>query len=241
MNILLIRRDDILRICPDDVKKRFSEEELMHIARELGAFWQYDYVAAEKGRVGQHALLKSGRHSDGFFASKILLEHENILEIMARQIARTSSCLGLSHIAGVPNGATELAQKTAGFLPGVEVVKLEKIDGFIRLLSDIPPGSAVLFVEDFCTRGTGFMEAVHEVILRCKDAVVLPWLLCIINRGGLSVIEMENLGKFLIFPIAEVRITDWEKEECPLCKMGSIPVKPKESQENWKGLLSPQA
>ena len=115
-HILDMSRHEIWGIRPEEVTRLLTADEVVHIAILLGAFWTYDYEAAQKGRAGMHALLKSGLHSDGFFVSRIMLQTENILEIMARQMVMCLKKAGLSQVdwvAGIPDGATKLGERIA--------------------------------------------------------------------------------------------------------------------------------
>lgn len=165
-------------------------EEVVHIATILGAYWQYDYAAAQKGRLGLHALLKSGWHSEGFIDMKILLQHENIMEIIAHQIVLQIRSLGLTtpdRIVGVPNGATELATRIAKML-GTRSVRMEKVGGRMILDTEIPDGTSVLCVEDVCTRATGYKEAIREIANKYPFANFVPYAPVIFNRGELEII-----------------------------------------------------
>ncbi len=244
MNILGMNKAGLLlTLDPKFVRRSLTAEEVLYIAKTLDAFWQYDYFAAQQRRFGLHALLKSGLHSDGFFVSKILLEHENIRSIMARQIIMRLEDANIAwpdYIAGIPDGATLLGERVAWIL-GVPEAKMKKIDGRITLATEVPDGATLLFIEDFCTRGTGFTEAVLEVK---KKNPCVEFVLCdpvIINRGGLKTVSIDGIGDFEILPVVEHRIQDWDPNvNCPLCDMGSQAIKPKASDENWRLVTTSQ-
>lgn len=241
-----MNREEILNIKPEDVNFLLTADEIMHIAKALGAFWVYDYSAQKEGLVGMHALLKSGQHSDGFIVSRILLEHENILKIIAGQMAmvireevsRPFEVRKPDYIVGVPKGATELGLELAKIF-NVKLASMEKVDGKIVFSTQMEPGESILIVEDFCTRGTGFVEAVEAVKKVCPGADILPYAPVIINRGGLDLIETEE-RLYLVLPVVERRIKDWSPAECLLCRAGSVPIKPKETDENWEKITSSQ-
>ena len=77
-----------------------------------------------------HALLKSGRHSDGIFVSKILLAHNNILQLVARQMATVLRRLEVfpDYVVGVPDGATKLGEAIAHAL-GTSILPMKKVEG----------------------------------------------------------------------------------------------------------------
>ena len=242
MEILEMGKEDLLRLNPKDICRVLTTEEIVHIAKKLDAFWSYDYVVA-KTLPGYHARLKSGRHSDGFFISKILLQNENILQIMAEQLAihfHKRSLPKPDKIVGIPDGATELG-KMVGKILNIPVVKMVKQNGKISLLTKMQNGESLLFVEDFCTRGTGFIEAVSDSLNQYPGIKILPYELVILNRGGLQEIEVPGIGYFTVAAAAEHRINDWEPDECPPCQQfGSKDIKPKESDENWRLITTAQ-
>ena len=241
MNILEMGRDDILKLKSDTVDRPLTAHEVVHIAKTLGAVWSYDYEAAKQGREGMHALLKSGRHSDGIFVSKILLAHNNILQLVARQMATVLRRLEVfpDYVVGVPDGATKLGEAIAHAL-GTSILPMKKVEGRMLLKTRPLQNKTILIVEDFCTRGTGFIEAVLAVAKVQPYASFSPWDPVIINRGGLSSISVPVMGEFTILPLVERRVNDWDPNECPLCQMGSVPIKPKATDENWKAITASQ-
>jgi orotate phosphoribosyltransferase len=241
IDILSLNKEQIIQLQPESITWLLTTREVIHIAKTLDAFWQYDYEAANQGRVGMHASLKSKRHSDGFFVSRIMLQHPNVQKIMAYQMAMHLKPL-ISFpvwVAGIPDGATRLGEDLAEIL-GSKVAKMEKVDGKIRIVSQIGPDEKVLLCEDFCTRGTGFREAVLDIVSKQPDVDFIFIEPVIINRGGLKCVEIPGVGYFYILAIAENRVSDWNKDDCPLCQMGSKPIKPKAKDENWKLITNSQ-
>jgi len=244
-DILEMCREELLTLRVEDISRRLTANEVLHIATVLGAFWTYDYAAAQKGRVGKHALLKSGLHSDGFFVSSILLEPENIKNILSYQIVMRLNDANIfvpDYVAGVPDGATTLGYNIAEIIGARKAhMGKNKINGHIFLTTEIPNGATLLLIEDFCTRGTGFSETVLEVKNKQPFVKILPYNPVIINRGELKEIFIDGVGNFSILPIVEQRIKDWDlTENCPLCDLGSVAIKPKRSEENWQLLITSQ-
>ncbi len=244
--VLEMNREELIALRPEEVTGHLNADEVVHMARVLGAFWSYDYVAAKQGKVGMHALLKSGRHSDGFFVSKILLEPVNVRQIMAKQMVMQLGKAGIFHtnyVIGIPDGATLLGQEVSKILE-TKCGIMEKDDGRLRLVTEIEPGALVLFIEDFCTRGTGFKEAVKVVLDAQPEAVIFPVDPVILNRGGLITIVVEADSRaYRVVAGVERRVQDWaadETEPCPLCAIGSLPIKPKVKDENWQTLINSQ-
>ncbi len=235
-------REELLTLEIRNIGRLLTPDEVVHIAVTLGAFWSYDYEAARSGKTGMHALLKSGRHSDGFFVSRILLEPWNIRYIIAQQVVlrlRAALLVVPDYVTGIPDGATKLGEEVTWML-GSQPACMEKVDGRIFLVTALKPNSTLLLVEDFCTRGTGFIEAVKAVRENHPSVQITPYDPVIINRGGLQEIVVDDIGRFSVLPVVEQRIQDWEPSECPLCALGSKAVKPKTTDENWHALLASQ-
>jgi orotate phosphoribosyltransferase len=242
--ILSMGRDELLELDPSKVVRRLRRNEVLHIFREFGGFWSYNYKAAEEGIPGLHAELKSGRHSDGFINSHVVLCNPNICRIMAKQLVYRFEKLKIPkpvYVAGIPVGATNLGKEVAKLI-GVKPAMMEKEEGKIELISRIRPEETLLLVEDFCTRGTGLKEAVNDILSKQPQAIIQSFELVIINRGGLRKIKIGGLESFKVVAAVTHRINDWEPEECPLCseKYKSKAIKPKVSEESWSLLTKSQ-
>ena len=239
----MARKDIINNLNPYRITRILSSEEIMYIAEILGAFWQYDYHAAyyEK-KWGYHAELKSGKHSDAFFDSKLILQYPNIKKLIAYQMAMRIKRLkwGIPNfIGGVPDGATELAREIAGIM-GAEFAELEKRDGRIVLVSSLRHAS-LLLVEDVCSAGTGFREAVLNIRTREPSVRILPVEPVILNRGGQRKIYVEGEWEgFKIVALAIRPVREWDAKQCLLCEKGSRVIKPKETEDSWRLITTSQ-
>lgn len=244
LNLLGMSREELLLLNPLDFSDQpLSAEEVIYIAEALDAFWRYNYAAAEQGKPGKHALLKSGLHSDGFLVSKIFLKPDNIRLMMAYQLKLRLEHLNVlkpDWLVGIPDGATALAEDL-GRIMGVKVADLQKVEGRITVMTLFKPGEGLLIIEDFCTRGTGFRETVVMITSKQPGAEILPYEMVIVNRGGLKKIEVERVGTFVIVPVADYRIKEWDPAgECPLCQLGSVAIKPKVDEANWRDITTSQ-
>ncbi|MDD5294719.1 MAG: hypothetical protein PHP21_02245 [Patescibacteria group bacterium] len=240
-------KDELLLLNPlDFAEQLLSAKEVIYVAEVLDAFWRYNYAAAEQGKPGKHALLKSGLHSDGFLISKILLKPDNIRLIMAYQLKQLFGHLNIMKpdwLVGIPDGATALAEDL-GRIMGVKVAALQKVEGGrITVITPFKPGERLLIVEDFCTKGTGFKETVVLINSKQPEAEILPYEMVIVNRGGLKKIEVDDIGVFSIVSVADHRIGEWTKEECPHsgpCRFGSVAIKPKVDEASWRDITTSQ-
>jgi len=240
--ILEMSQGEIVFLDPEQINWQLSAQEILYIFKVLGGLWLYDYDAAKEGRVGLHAKLKSERCSDGFLYSKIVLKNSNIRTLMAKQLVSRFNELDLpkpDRVAGIPKGATKLGIDFARIM-GVEIAEMAKEDGCIKMITTLKPNETLLLIEDFCTKGTGFKEAVRDIKSKQPDVIILPIEPVIINRGGFQEIQVDGIGSFKIIAAAEHRINDWDPSECPLCEMGSERIKPKAVEENWERIMTSQ-
>ncbi len=239
----MARQDIINNLNPYRITRILSSEEIMYIAEALGVFWQYDYYAAyyEK-KWGYHAELKSGKHSDAFFDSKLILQYPNVKKLIAYQMVMRikRQKWGIpDFIGGVPDGATELAKEMAAIM-GAEFAELEKKEGRIVLITNLGHAS-LLLVEDVCSAGTGFTEAVLHIRSKEPNVRFFPVEPVILNRGGLRKIYIEGeWTSFKIVALAIRPVREWEVKHCPLCERGSKAIKPKETKENWHLITTSQ-
>ncbi|MCI0565315.1 MAG: hypothetical protein MN733_43170 [Nitrososphaera sp.] len=244
ISICHMSREQLLTLTYKDTQYLLSAKEFEHIATVFGALWKYDYGAANKGRVGTHALLKSGRHSDTFYYFAKLLKSKNIRLIIACQMLyrlTKTHIIAPDYVIGVPNGATLLAGSIAEILEKPQALMEKNADGGIILTTTIPPEAKILLVEDICTRGTGFTEAVREIKKKQPSVRILPYDPLIINRGGLGEILVKGVGTFKVVPIVQQMVNDWTKERCPICrKYNSMAVKPKVTDNDWQEFITSQ-
>lgn len=242
--LLGLDRAGLLALDPKDVKWLLSGAEVFHIAKMLEGYWTYDYSKLEQGKPGRHALLKSLAHSDAFFFSQAILEHSNLRMIMAQQIVRRLRDAGyrkIDCVIGVPKSASELGAAVAKVLDVSHVVMEKGADGRMYLKELLLASTNVLVVEDVCTVGTGFREAVAAIL---KDSPGVHIVRCdpvILNRGPLDEINIEDVGTFPVLSVTKRRIQSWSPgEACPLCQAGSEVIRPKADPGNWSLLTTSQ-
>jgi orotate phosphoribosyltransferase len=240
-----MNRGDLEVLEASDVDWLITPDELLYTAGVFEAFWQYNGDAAKEGRKGLHAELKSGLHSDGFFAAKILLSFGNMMNIMAHQLVGRLTREPAFHlpgiIFGVPTSATLLAQEVGRILQ-VPVGMMEKrgeegmvVRSPVREFSSNP----VLVVEDLCTRGTGFGMAVEAIRRHRPTAEILPFDPVILNRGPCANLWFGKRN-FKVVAVGSRLMNDWPANECPLCADGSEAIKPKAEPGNWELLVNSQ-
>lgn len=243
-SILNMGKEEILEIEPRKIN-RVTTEEILHIFQTLGGAWHYNYEAAYKGRLGYHPLSGSGKHRDGFLNSHIVLEKENLRQLFAQQIARILQeqigflRFSLPQITGVPTGATELGGNIASTMD-LKQIQMKKREGEIEIEKEsVDPSLSALLVEDLCTTDTEFAKAVSVLKSNFSHLRILPYAPVIINQEKESIIDT-SYGSFMVLPLVDHRINEWEAKNCPLCKLGSQAINPEESQKNWELLINSQ-
>lgn len=255
LNVFSMGKEELIGLDPYTVKRLLTTEEILYIFKTLGGLWLYDWEARLKGKVGLHAMLKSERCSDGFLNSKEVLRYPNVRMIFAQQLALRLDTFGIpkpDYATGIPDGATDLGRDFASVVRAY-FAEMAKEDGEIKLVTPIPKGSSLLLVEDFCTKGTGFKEAIQNILALCPGVDIYKWEMVLVNRGGLSDLSIDGVGDFKIAAIVNHRIRDWDPAKCPLCHPEldkNIPnglkippsgrIKPKATPENWIQITTSQ-
>jgi hypothetical protein len=141
------------------------------------------------------------------------------------------------YVYGIPDAASELAKDVANLM-NVPLVKLVKLDGKISVEGNVPAGKTGLGFEDICTKGTGWREGVSCLLDAEPQTRILPYEIVLLNRGGLSVIEVHGTH-YAITALVEKRMKEWVPP-CELCARGSERIKPKATEENWRLITTAQ-
>jgi orotate phosphoribosyltransferase len=187
-----------------------------------------------------HAHLTSGKHSNGFFKSRLVIPDEvllrnaasDLLELFVRQDGYVADVQG---VVGPQTGATKLAELVShqvairtGFKGFWASPAKHESDGqksmvFSEEDRGLLPGQSVLLCEDVLTTG-GSVDLAATAVTN-EGGIVLPFILVLVNRSGLA----EASGKKIV-ALIDRPMPMWTPEECPLCKDGSEAVRPK---DNW--------
>ncbi len=217
-----------------------TSEEWIREYRRKDALWIHD------GNMSRpHAKLASGKHSNGFFNSRLVIPDEvllrdaatDLLKLFARQSGDISKVHG---VVGPQTGATKLAEFISDQImafnrgdcfyasPAKSGDGAEKLMMFSDEEASLLPGQTVLLCEDVLT--TGGSVDLTAVAVERAGGVALPFILVLVNRSGLE----EASGKKIV-ALIDRPMPMWEIEECPLCVAGSEAI-PAKDPENWKRL-----
>ena len=203
-----------------------------------GALWIHD-----DNPKRPHALLTSGKHSNGFFNSRLVIPDENLLHAAASDLLKLFEEQGgdstkIQGVVGPQTGATRLAQllsnevnqTTGNYCFSASPAKAGEGAEKSMVFSDeerkIIHSEYVLLCEDVLTTG-GSVDLAVEAVERA-GGVAMPYVLVLVNRSGLT-----EVGGRQIIALIDRAMPMWEPDDCPLCKNGSEAVRPK---ENWAKL-----
>ena len=195
----------------------FSREELLKLFELAGAI-----------RHG-HFELSSGLHSDTYVQCALVLQYPRFAEKLGQALAELFSDARIDAVVSPALGGLIIGQEVARSLPppkdtiggGVPALFVER-DGSgtltLRRGFTLKPDEHVLVVEDVWTTGGSTEEAI-QVVQEAGGRVVAAGAL--IARSGGS-IEFPVESNALI----QIKIDSYEADDCPLCRQGSLAIKP---------------
>jgi len=243
MSLLGYTKKQFLKLDPEEICWQLSKEEVLHLFSAFGAYWSYDFRAADEGRVGCHAILSDGFHSNGFFNSRPVLEHDNLCRLFAKQLVmkyRSLRGIPASRVLGIPHGATKLGIEVARELD-LPVGVLRKTGSGFELESEVKPGEILLLVEDFIRGATNLSDGIWACFKKQPQASASNYHLVLLNRGSHSVVQVERKN-FGIAYLTSHLADDWRPANCTLCNtFQSEAIRPKEPAENWQRLITSQS
>ncbi|HSP06024.1 MAG TPA: phosphoribosyltransferase family protein [Acidobacteriota bacterium] len=191
------------------------------IFQKNGAIWIHD---GKKTRP--HALLTSGLHSDGFVNCTYITQQPALLQRIVSGkdgLAPLIPATGVDWVIGSAFGAITFAQSVALQI-GCRAGFTEKDgDGMKLSRFEVSADSSVLVVEDTISTGGSTLKTIEGIkAAGVREAGILPWILSLVNRSGQS-----HLGGREIRSLLQPSIHMWKPDDCPLCREGSQPVRPK--------------
>ena len=182
-----------------------------------------------------HFLLSSGKHSTFYLQSAKVLENPKTAEELARALAEIIrdcgvqiDCVCSPALGGILAGY-ELARAL-----GVRFIFTERVNGAMTLRRgfEVSEGERILVCEDIITTGGSAMEAAQESQKLWGKGVALaaPAKRGNCNRhtnpNSFYSPECQLACKLSLFVLAEFLYETYTPENCPLCKQGSIAIKP---------------
>jgi len=187
-----------------------------------------------KALLNGHFLLSSGKHSEYYLQSARVLEHPEIAEKLANELAKQIKNAGIEvdTVCSPAIGGLLAGYELARAL-GVRFIFTERVKGLMSLRRgfEVSKGEKILICEDIITTGGSAMEAAREVEKRGAEVVAFA---AIANRGVCKRVNGKSERKSEcklpedkpFFALEDFDFEVYNPEECPMCKAGSTPVKP---------------
>lgn len=207
--------------------------------QEKGALWIHD-----GNPKCPHALLTSGKHSNGFFNSELVMEDPMLIDEACFDLVALLTQFGvdikhsIDRVVGPAMGAITLAHNLALIIslqresPCFRAYTEKETDGNSKSMvfkkTTICRGERILPVEDVLTTG-GSIDLTVSAVTNA-GGVVLPFVAVLVNRSGLFEVSGRKIVALIDRPMPM-----WTPEDCPLCKEGSEAIRPK-GTENWARL-----
>jgi len=188
-----------------------TNEDVLKIFEENGALL--------KG----HFLLTSGLHSNRYLQCALVLQHPAVAEKLCAKLAakaEADASIGRIDLVVAPAlGGVIVAHEVARAL-GVRALFTERQEKTMTLRRgfQIKPGERCLVVEDVVTTG-GSTREVMEVV--AERGGVTAGAGSLIDRSGGAV----DLG-VPRHALAVLEVPTYKPEECPMCREGSMAIKP---------------
>ena len=176
-----------------------------------------------------HFELSSGLHSGMYVQCALVLQYPRFAEKLGQALAALFSDARIDAVVSPAIGGLIIGQEVARALPeprksqggGVPALFVERdASGMMTLRRgfSLEPDQHVLVVEDVWTTGGSTKEAIR-VVEEAGARVVAAGAL--IDRSG-GKIDFEVETQSLI----QLPIANYEEEDCPLCRQGSVAIKP---------------
>jgi orotate phosphoribosyltransferase len=184
-----------------------TEKEILTILKQTGALLE------------GHFILTSGLHSPEYIEKFRILEQPKYTEMLCKEVAEKFRNDNITVVAGPMTGGIILAYETGRQL-GTKAIFTERVRGKMEFRRGftLSPSDRVLIVEDIITTGGSVREVIEEVK---KTGAPIIGLGCLVDRSN-SIAKFDYPFK----PLLTMDVETYKPEECPLCKSGSVAVKP---------------
>ncbi len=184
-----------------------TSDEVLDIYKKTGAL------------LTGHFLLSSGLHSEQYLQSALVLQQPDIASKLCAALAEHFKKSNIEAVIAPALGGVFVSHETARAL-GVRALFAERVSGELTLRRGftIKPGERVLVVEDVITTGKSTRETI-EVVKKTGGKVIAAASL--VDRSG-GTAELGVPYKSLV----TLTVPAYAPDACPMCKTGSVPVKP---------------
>ncbi len=181
-----------------------------------------------------HFKLSSGNHSNFYLQSAKVLENPQTAKILANALAFDikKSGLVIDTVCAPAIGGIIAGYALASAL-NIRSIFTERADGAMSLRRgfEVKKGERVLICEDIITTGGSALEAAKAI--ESAGGIVVGFA-ALANRGfckrvGTNLEPKPNCNlpsKLPFFALADFDFEMYSPDECPMCKAGSIAIKP---------------
>lgn len=168
-----------------------------------------------------HFLLSSGLHSDTYFQKNLILQYPNETEKLAAALADIvlKEIPDIDVVVSPAVGAVTIGYEVARQI-GCRAIFTEREEGKMQLRRGfkIDKDEKCLIVEDICTTGLSTNEVIE--VIRGTEGKLAAIALLVDRSGGKVDFKVPT------FSLLQLDVKSYKAEECPMCKAGSVPVKP---------------
>ncbi|MDR2644791.1 MAG: orotate phosphoribosyltransferase [Endomicrobium sp.] len=168
-----------------------------------------------------HFKLSSGLHSDTYFQSALILQHPKEAEKLGEELAKKikENNIKVDVVVSPAIGGIVIGQEIGRAL-SVRAIFTERVDGKVLLRRgfSVSANEKVLVVEDVITTGLSTREVIETLKANGAQVVVVVSL---VDRSAGKV----DFG-VPRFSLLSLEVKSYKEEDCPMCKEGSIAIKP---------------
>jgi orotate phosphoribosyltransferase len=177
-----------------------------------------DVFRSQGALLEGHFQLSSGLHSTRYLQCARVLMIPSLAEDLCRRLKETWRGERPDLIVGPAMGGVVVAYELARAF-GVPNIFAERENAkfAFRRGFTVEPGAKVIVCEDVVTTGGSAAEVVE--LIKASGATTIG-VTCLVQRTDKNPFSVPLVSLATIIPPA------WRPEECPLCKEGSVAVKP---------------
>jgi orotate phosphoribosyltransferase len=178
----------------------------------------HDLLERHGGILHGHFKLSSGRHSDVFLQTALVLKQPHLAERLGHELGSRFANAGATVVLAPAMAGLIIGHEVARHL-GIPMLFCERVDGSLELRRGFELSSTdrVLIIDNAVTDGLSKREVIE--LARKHDAEVVGVGVVVSRTGTIALgVPFQTL---LTLPT-----TDWEPESCPLCAKGSAPTAP---------------
>ncbi|MDR1434458.1 orotate phosphoribosyltransferase [Candidatus Endomicrobiellum devescovinae] len=168
-----------------------------------------------------HFKLSSGLHSDTYFQSALILQHPKEAERLGEDLAKKikENNIKVDVVVSPAIGGIVIGQEMGRAL-SVRAIFTERVDGKVLLRRgfSVSSNEKVLVVEDVITTGLSTREVIET--LKANSVQVVAVVSLVDRSAGKVDFGVPK------FSLLSLEVKSYKEEDCPMCKEGSIAVKP---------------